>query len=395
MRKFIVIICAALALVSCSKDEDKAETKMGEIQNITFQKMGSEVIFSWDAFDGAYCYQLFVDKAAASELPISSTTFSAGALIEGVEVKVVAYADQELKKAIAEGYITYTELGDGDDTDQDDLPKVTNITIEVDEYSGDYQVSWDKYKDATSYNFYVNSKIVAEYVTSIPYMLKEEQIEKHDTLKIEAWDEIEEKAIASGQIIFKEDEPSKVSNLTFTSGDNEVTVSWDEPTGKYTDIIILDNYESRQDVEEYTRVSKGKTSATVTGLNNFERIKLFVYTYNSESDKYSDVKTIKVHSEDPKSIDLFDTEWKTADGNKKLDFRGASVGDYNEGRVDFHWGSNEKDLLPWSFDYTKNEGQIKNWDWSVGDDSPEYFKMTYTSATGVLTYGDLEFTQVK
>lgn len=143
MRKFIVIICAALALVSCSKDEDKAETKMGEIQDITFQKMGSEVIFSWDAFDGAYCYQLFVDKAAVSELPISSTTFSAGALIEGVEVKVVAYADQELKKAIAEGYITYTELGDGDDTDQDDLPKVTNITIEVDEYSGDYQVSWD------------------------------------------------------------------------------------------------------------------------------------------------------------------------------------------------------------------------------------------------------------
>ncbi|MFO7940706.1 MAG: fibronectin type III domain-containing protein [Bacteroidales bacterium] len=395
MRKLVVVICAALALVSCSKDEDKAETKMGEIQNITFQKRGSEVLFSWEAFDGAYCYQLFVDKVAASELPISSTTFSAGELIEGVEVNVVAYADMEMKKAIAEGYITFTSSSDGDDTGQDDLPKVTSITVEVDDQSGDYTVSWNKNEEATSYNVYVNSKSVAEYVTSIPYMLNKDDMEKHDTLKIDAWDEIEEKVIASGKIIYKEDEPSKVSNLTFTSGDNEVTVSWDEPSGKYTDIIILDNYESRQDVEEHTRVSKGKTSATVTGLNNFERIKLFVYTYNGDSDKYSDVKTIKVHSEDPNSIDLFDTEWETTDGNKKLDFRGASVGDYNEGRVDFHWGSNEKDLLPWSFDYAKNEGEIKNWEWSVGDDSPEYFKMTYTSATGVLTYGDLEFTQVK
>jgi len=432
-RKFYLVLLVAVSLLattmfsSCSDDDDDNNVT----NEITEDYKISDVIGKWAS--SAYSVDVYIElkedgtgeMADPAEdkynitwifdtIELDSVNTSTGNLVEYKEKGIVATDDEgyyyEFQIIGENGTVTAlvdfdnnisysktTTIDDDDDDDDDELPTIENITIEEDDHMG-FNFSWTAFDGASGYFIYINGESISDVqICSNPYTANVE-IEKHDTIKVEAWSQLKEEVIASGSIIYKEDEPSKINDLTSEVGDSHVSFSWTEPNCKFSEVLIF-YYEGLYTSGNHfdtIRVAKGTTTYDITGLNNLDHYTFNFFTYNGESNKKSEAAYASDLMPFPEnSINLSDTYWKNEDGTKSLDFdyrsdfsaSFRSVGEYTDG--DF------SKRLSYYFDFSSNSGTMKNWDWNGWETSSEYFALTYNNETETLTFADVDYTLVE
>lgn len=134
--------------------------------------------------------------------------------LDGTEVRSIKATDSDGYwtdlQVIKEGDVITLKDNDNNQTFElsgsnggGDTPTVENIRVEKDNMTGGYMFYWDKVDGATSYNIYVNDESISDYpITGIPYTAMSLDLNDGDVIKIDAWDELTEKVIASGSITY-------------------------------------------------------------------------------------------------------------------------------------------------------------------------------------------------
>lgn len=431
---FGVLMVLMSMFFSCSKDDDSSSENNGNqggSGTVTYEV--SDFVGKWSS--SAYSVDVYVDleedgtgtmvdpnedsyditwKIGSIELDSINTStgttvnFSETGIVitdaDGYYYELQIIANETAITALKDydNNITYKKTtssgddptGDNDDDEETGVIEITGIELtESENISGSYIITWDAVENASSYHIFLNDESVAEYVTSIPFTT-ELAIEKYDTLKITAIDQLNnDKVIASGFIIFKESEPVKVENLSVSSiGDASVTLTWDAPSCTYTRVIVCSKYTTFY-TYRLDSVNAGTNTITITGLTNYKETSLYVYTYNAATNEFCPTPAIiSAIPEDGSSIYLPGTTWITNDAATTIEFNKDMTDAYltTEGT---------KYTLRWSDDYpfktTTNWGYLEAWDAPSYERNPAPYMVKYDSATGLLTYSDFEFTKLE
>jgi len=125
--KLFSILAFALLMTACSKD-DNDDNQFGELTNLEYSSFHGSLSVTWDAYDGAYTYMVFVNGAATSDIPYAGTSAMISDIEEQDVIKVEAYSDLEAIVKIAEGELTYTE--EGEDKDGLEVPSApASLTV--------------------------------------------------------------------------------------------------------------------------------------------------------------------------------------------------------------------------------------------------------------------------
>lgn len=399
------LFAASFMLSACSDDDNSSNPSLKiEVSDIK----GTSAIIKWNLIsEEVLTHNIEIrDKETGSLYFEGSTGINLSTSTIETEIEATNLAPETTYTVLVSAYtinenldavlvkegnaeFTTTNDGDGDGEDEDDggsstLPAVEEITVVEGDQMG-FRINWKAVDNATGYYIYINNESISSVpINSIPYTTSEE-IVKFDTVKIEAWDELTEKVIASGFILYKEDEPENVQNLTVEPGDGQATLKWDEPQGIYANIII-NLFVVGQGTTEVGRVDAGVREFTITGLENYTSTSYFVCTYNSENDYTSGGSLIEVIPNNGQSIYLPYTHWVNNNGTKTLDFYLEQVNYTNNGSV----------ISPkYYFSTETNEGRVKNWDWNGWETDTEYLPLAYNKDTNEISLDNETYTQTE
>jgi hypothetical protein len=405
----ISILVATLMFTACEKDNTNdsddgsgngSGTESGMVVSISDIEYNKATV-SWNLVsDNAYYHDVVVtDKATSEEVFTGSTSVdietedvTTSILVDGLEgetqytVIVTAY-DEEIN-LIEEASADFTTAS------KPALPAVEDISIVEGEISG-WRISWTAVDEAHGYFIYFNGVSLTDDIpiTGIPYTTNEEPAQ-YDTIRVDAYNQLTDEIIASGYIIYKEDEPSTVTNVVDEAGDGTISLSWTEPLGDYDYIAVFvtEGIGIPAGTDSIV-VQKGTTTLTITDLENCINYNVYFKTVNSKSGKTA----LKLGASDvlpypANSIRLSNTFWRSDDG-KTLDFDYArdplasNVAEYTDG--DF------SKRISYYFSPNTNVGKMKNFDWNGWETSTEYFELTYNPDTEKLTYNGIDYLLVE
>lgn len=351
----------------------------------------SSVELKWDLLEedvDAYCV-VITEKISGDEVFNGSSTLDpiTGELQDNItanslnpiteyNVSLTAYNDDI--EILSEDDIDFIT------SEEPPLPEIENITG-VEDNNGNFDIAWDAFEGAHGYFIYINNVAISDLPTcSIPYTIYYVP-EKLDTIRIDAWDQLKEEVIASGYIVYREDEPEPVTDPIFQAGDGQVSISWTEPIGKYDQIIISQGLHPNVVLQT---LDKGVTETVVSGLTNFENVNIYVQAYNSESDKISSSVTEEVMPVDANSIYLSTTEWNSTTSDRELVF--DYFRDVYARNVVTLYFDGDSDRLSFYFSVSDNTGKIKNKDWNGWETSSEYIPFSYDNETKQISFdGDI------
>lgn len=366
-------------LIAATTVEYAGSTASAEVKNIRFEDVGLDVIVSWDAVIDAQCYMVFTGGVPDTDNPITTTSYNAGSLMDGLEVKVEAYSDMSMQNKIAEGEENYSSQQVG---------TIKNITIVTDGLN--VVVNWDAYLGAAGYmikrngiNLLSSTISYTSYTISIP--------NQGDVIRVEAFsDNYGSNMIAYGETIYSvtEEPPAPVSGLYVREVyDDEVDLGWNESgIDNFTHIEIYLGERVEGSTSNFIKtVDKGYEYTYITGCEPGTTYEFYVYAVNENNSvqKYSTPSVISVTTLEGGLTSLDETEWyspgNSIDPEMTLWFNATTV-DFEEGGY-FH------EDLPYTYNSSTRKGVI---------DPDGYFngEIEVSEDGQTLTYfGDIVFTR--
>ncbi len=247
------------------------------VTNITFIEVENDVLVSWDAVEGAKTYMVSIAGIPDSELPITSTSYNAGSLMEGIEVKIEAFSDLAGTQLIATGVTNFHSQQIG---------FIENLMLTTD--NGEVFVSWDYFNGASYYMVLINDQMIASSPFSTN-LLPLGTVNLGSVVRVEAFAEYEMQTLmASAETIYQgpsEIQPDPVFNLYESENGNGFTrLTWNNPMGAYTSIEIYDG----ERIEGYVgnrvkQLDVTTETSYIENLNNGETYTFYVYVVNENN----------------------------------------------------------------------------------------------------------------
>ncbi|MGQ1945890.1 fibronectin type III domain-containing protein [Geofilum sp. OHC36d9] len=104
--KLFSILAFALLMSACGKDDDDG-IQVGEVTNIEYSYSYGSLSVTWDAYDGAYSYKLFINGEDTHRSYVGGTSAVLTDIEEQDVITIEAYSDDAETVKIAEGEITF------------------------------------------------------------------------------------------------------------------------------------------------------------------------------------------------------------------------------------------------------------------------------------------------
>ncbi len=331
------------------------------VNNIEFIEMGGNVVVTWDPVADAKSYMVSIAGIPVSEYPITSTSYNAGSLMNGVAVEVEAFSDSQATQLIATGTSIYNSQGVG---------SITNL--ELIDYDYGVSVSWDSFYGADYYMILKNGQpAISSPITYTQYQLG--TLLNGTIITVEAYaDGTLQNLVAIGEIVYSSTElrPNPVTSLAQDNiGSNFVSLSWINPSGEFTAIEIYNGQRVEGNTSNMVKkLTSGEISTTIYDLIDDYTYNFYVYAVNennsSEMMKYSEGSSITVTTE-MEETNLNGTEWYKPDGvgyadEMTLTFHENTV-DWQDGDDYFYEG------LSYSYDPITRTGVIDEGGYYDGD----------------------------
>lgn len=224
----IPVLSCLILISSCKKDSDSPSVV--NVEGISFTQIGNNVVVHWDDVAGAKSYMVSISGIADSDLPITSTSYNVGSLVDGVEVKIEAFSDSQLSNLIAVSKVNYEEPSS--------TTTVKNITYN--EIGSNVVVSWDPVEGAKSYMVSIAGIPDSDLpITGTSYNVG--SLVDGIEIKVEAFSDSQAtQLIATGVIQYGNQQVGTIENLKLTADNGEVFVSWDYFTGASYYMILID-----------------------------------------------------------------------------------------------------------------------------------------------------------
>ena len=326
-----------------------------EVTNITFSEINNMVMVSWDPVTDAQSYMVSIAGIPDSEYPITSTSYNAGYVMDGMVFTIEAFSDPAMENLIATGTATYNSQSTG---------SIDNLIYT--ESNNIITVSWDAYQNANTYNVFVNGLNFLSSPTSDSYAYLS-NLNNGDIIRVEAYsDNMGTNMIAFAEITYTitAEAPYPVTNLQQTdAGSDYATMSWSNPIGDYTSIEVYEGPRANGILE--TTITNGYTSYTANYLISGYSYDFYFYTVNSnnpEGLQYSEPAIVTVTPES--AMSMANTEWYNPGSSMfpvemNLTFHTNTV-DWEEGDY-YHEG------LSYTFDSNSRTGIIDDGGYYEGE----------------------------
>ncbi|MGQ1889342.1 hypothetical protein ACT29H_02770 [Thermophagus sp. OGC60D27] len=156
--KFLSLLAMALLVFACGKDDDDNGLDVAELSNLQYTGSSAMLTVSWDAFEGAMMYVVYVDDLYATDG--METSVMLGDLEDGAVITIEAYADFDEEILIAKGEITFDASNAGGSGEgSGEVGEVSNLSLS--ENHGMVTLLWDAYTGAKSYMVFVGDEAVS------------------------------------------------------------------------------------------------------------------------------------------------------------------------------------------------------------------------------------------